>query len=321
MPSDETPPSRRASPPLPYHDSPPKRPIHPTVIFNPFARSERAGALWFDLCRLSRGCHLKLTKGPGNATKKAARAAQSGSPVVIAAGGDGTINEVINGLVGTDTALGILPTGTANVLARELGIPLDLKGAWEVIRAGHTTTVDLVRVDYESATGPAVRHLVQLGGIGLDAHIVRNVTHQAKNRWGALSYVIEALKSWNAPLPEISLELDGSEKVTGSFVLIGNGRFYGGPFTVFHKASMSDGLLDLCVFQSRAPLDLLVYLQAVLRGVHHKTTGIIYRHAHEVAVTSPSPVPVEVDGEFVGCLPGLLRVEPAALRILVPAQK
>lgn len=297
----------------------PARAGAPTLIFNPFARSSRAGRLREQLRRLTSGCHMLPTRGPGDASARAAEAARAGSRVVIATGGDGTINEVINGLVGTGVTLGILPTGTANVLARELGIPLDLKGAWEVVRAGHTTTVDLVRVEYQGEAGPAARHLVQLGGIGLDAHIVRNVTRGAKNRWGALSYVLEALKSWNDPLPEISLELDGSEKVAGSFVLFGNGRFYGGPFTVFHQASMSDGQLDLCVFRSHAPLDLLVYLQAVLRGVHHATPGIYYRHAREVVVTSPSPVPVEVDGEFVGCLPGRLHVEPAALRILVPA--
>lgn len=291
----------------------------PTVIFNPHARSSRASRLRGQLRNLATGFRLVPTRGPGDATARASEAARSGSPVVVAAGGDGTINEVINGLVGTRATLGIIPTGTVNLLARELSIPLDLEGAWKVIRAAHTVTVDLVRVDCREEHGPRTRRLVQVGGVGLDAHIVRNVTPRAKTRWGPLSYVIETLKSIHAPLPGISLELDGAETIDGSFALFGNGRYYGGPIPVFHRASMNDGRLDLCVFQSRAPLDLLRYLQAVLRGVHHDTPGILYRQARRVTVSAPTPVPVEVDGEFVGCLPGRLLVEPAALSILAPA--
>jgi diacylglycerol kinase (ATP) len=294
---------------------PPKR----TIILNPFAKSEKAGPLWYELYKLNQQRKIRLTKGPGSATKKAAKAARKGYGVIVAAGGDGTINEVINGIVGTDAALGILPLGSVNVLARELRIPLKLKDAWKVIEDGHTRTLDLVHMEYEVEGKLHNRYFVQLAGFGLDAHIVKQVTWLQKKKWGPLSYVLETFKSVSDELPKIQVRIDDGEPVEAAFALAGNGRYYGGPIPVFSKASMTDGLVDMCLFQSGRRRDILNYLQAILRGAHTKTRGIIYQQAKSVEITSASPVPVEIDGEFVGHSPVRLKVVPSALKILVPA--
>jgi diacylglycerol kinase (ATP) len=289
-----------------------------TVIFNPFAKSERAGPLWYELYKVARKCKIKLTKGPGNATKKARKAAEKGSQVVIAAGGDGTINEVLNGIVGTNAVLGIIPIGSVNVLARQLKIPTDIEGAWKVIEGGKVQTLDLVKVEYSFSGERLIRYFLQLAGVGLDAQIVKKVTWERKMKWGPLSYVFETFRSINSPVPEIKVFIDDKEQQPASFVLIGNGNYYGGPISVFHKASMTDGLLDICLFQSAGYLDILIYLQAILRGTQSSTSGIRYEHGKKISLSSSSEVPLEIDGEFIGFLPAEITIIPKALKILAP---
>jgi len=275
--------------------------------------------LWYELYKAcAGGAKIKLTKGPGNATKKAAKAAKNGVPVIVAAGGDGTINEVLNGMMGSGAALGIIPVGSVNVLARELKIPLTVPEAWKVIEAGVTQDFDVVEVEYHVDDEPRTRYFIQLAGIGLDAHIVSKVTWEKKRRWGPLSYVFESFRAITQTLPSITLRIDGGEEIEASFALIGNGSFYGGPFPVFHKASMTDGQLDVCIFQSSGYLDLLIYLQAIARGVQHSTKGILYHHGATVEIRSASRVPIELDGEFAGHLPARMKVLPKALKICVP---
>ncbi len=293
----------------------------PSIILNPFARSERAGRRLVELVRTCRGARIRLSVSPGDAMRRAAKAAKRGVRVVVAAGGDGTINEVINGIAGTETARGILPVGSVNVLARQLGIPLNVPGAWEIIRAGATRQVDLIRVECEEHGRPISRCLVQLGGIGLDAEVVRRVRPEDKARWGPLSYVMQSLKTFWEPLPRVTVRVDGGEAREGSFLLLGNGSYYGGPIPIFDRASMNDGLMDFCLFQPKNWFDLMIHLQAVLRGVHRETEGIICGQARQMEVASDVPVPVQVDGEFIGFAPARLSVLPGALRVVVAAEE
>lgn len=288
------------------------------IIFNAFAGSEKARALRRVLTRIAVGAELKPTTGPGQAGVIAREAAEGGCDIVIAAGGDGTIHEVADGLVGTRATLGILPIGTMNVFARQLKIPLRPEGAWKVIEDGEARALDLVRVEFSSEGQVETRHFIQMAGLGLDAEVVRRVTWEKKKRWGALSYVFEFLRTRRERPPVIVAKFEDGTSASGAFSLVGNGSYYGGPIAVFHRAVMSDGLMDVCVYESERWRDLFRYLVAVLRGKQDRTRGITYRQCREVEFTSDGETPFELDGELAGVLPVKMTVVPCGLRVLAP---
>lgn len=294
-------------------------PLKYTVILNPQAKRGKAVQLCEELyLRDPKKISIERTTGPDDATGIARRAVQAGAEVVVAAGGDGTFNEVINGLSGSQAILGILPFGSVNVLARQLKIPLSLKGAWSVIERGNIKTFDLVKVEYSSNGETKSRYFIQLAGVGLDAMVIQKVTTKKKKKWGPLSYIIESLPLIPKTLPKIIVKVDGREAAKGSFILMGNGNYYGGPFNYFNRASMTDGLLDIHVYQSTGYLNILRYLFAIFLKAQNRTRDITYLQEKSVEVISPSQVPLEIDGEFVGFLPARFTVIPQGLKILVP---
>ncbi len=278
------------------------------VILNPAARSERAKSAWRRIEKLP-NCIVRLTTGPGDAREVAAAAAREGLKIVVAAGGDGTINEVVNGLVGTDVALGILPVGTMNVFAAELGLPGDLDEAWAIIRAGRTRRVDLLRANQQ--------YFVQLAGVGLDAQVVQATSWNFKKNFGPLSYVISAAQIAAQKPPKLTVEADGVTR-EGSFVLIGNGRYYGGPVAFFKDARIDDGRLDVLIFKNLGYLDIARYLATILMGKHTDLPDVEYFQTKRATVRSEEDVPVEVDGEVVTQLPVTFRVSSRKLRVVVP---
>ena len=202
---------------------------------------------------LARDAVIKTTIGPGDAEAQAERAVEQGYTTIVAAGGDGTINEVVNGIGTAPVALGILPMGTVNVFAMELGIPFNLESAWKVVRAHHVRRLDLA-----SANG----HLfVQMAGVGLDAQIVQRNKRDIKAVLGPLSYLLTATRVAAEKPPRLRVSSEGHPTVEGSFVLVGNGRFYGGPFALFNEADPQDGLLDICVFKYMNYLHLMRYFR------------------------------------------------------------
>ncbi len=258
---------------------------------------------------LARDAVFKLTVGPGDAEAQAERAVEQGYETIIAAGGDGTINEVVNGLDGAPVTLGLLPIGTVNVFAMELGIPFDLIKAWQVIRMGKTRTIDIASANDH--------RFVQLAGVGLDAQIVERTGWKSKKALGPLSYLLTATQVVAQKPPKIHVTWD-SHSVDGSFVLVGNGRFYGGPFQIFTEADLEDGLLDVCVFQQMNYIALMRYFRGVLFGVHTKFTDVKYFKTRALRVESEGPVPIEVDGELHGHLPCDFKVSRKKLRVIVP---
>lgn len=292
--------------------------IKRTIILNPYARSRRAGHLWYEIFKTAEDAKIKITKRPGNATSKAIKAVQRGSDVVVAAGGDGTINEVLNGIIGSEAFLGILPLGSVNVFARQIKLPIHIGKAWNVIEGHQVRYFDTVRVDYDVQGTSRTKHFIQLAGIGLDADIVKSVTWEQKQRWGPLSYVFAGLRLVGTKLPKLKIVMDDFKVDQGGFVLIGNGAYYGGPFSVFHKASMEDGFMDVCVFDSYRKRDVLNYLHTYLLHPHSKLSGVRYHQCKVVSVSSEETVPFEIDGEYTGYLPARFTVIPKSIGILVP---
>lgn len=254
---------------------------------------------------------MRLTSEAGDARLLAAEAVREGFEVIIAAGGDGTLNEVVNGIGGAPVRLGILPVGTMNVFATELGIPQgNLERAWDVIEHGKVVEVDLPQANDT--------HFIQLAGVGLDAEVVRKTTADSKKALGPLSYLLTLVQVAAHKPSRVMLEAEGGRISEGSFALIGNGRLYGGPFPVFQRASLFDGLLDVLVFQNQSHWDVVRYFQAIAFGTHPQLPDVEYFQTSSLRVTSEGDVPVELDGEVAGILPCLFSVSPQKLRVLAP---
>jgi len=292
------------------------------VIFNPTARGERAKRFRRHLDAIGAECALKPTTAPGGGRALAAEAVREGFEVVVAAGGDGTLNEVLNG-IGDEpdgfahARLAVLPLGTVNVFAREIGMPLDLRRAWAVIRRGRESAIDLPQVEFGAPDKPQRRWFAQLAGAGLDAHAVELVDWNLKKKIGFFAYVVGALRALRATQSKISTE-HNSQTMTGEQVLIGNGRLYGGPFAVFPEASLSDGLLDVCVFPRVTWATVLSCGWGLVAGRLHESGGARHFQAESFSLTAPTRTALELDGEMVGELPARFSVHRQLLRAIVP---
>lgn len=280
------------------------------VILNPAARSEKASSMREKILALSPRVAVWMTESPGDARILAQRAVQQGVETIVAAGGDGTVNEVVNGLAGADVRFGILPVGTMNVFATELGISSNLSKAWEVIEAGNCRSIDLAKANEE--------YFVQLGGVGLDAEVVQSTTPDSKKTLGPLSYLITLAQVVARKPPEILLEpVDGPAR-KGRFVLVGNGRLYGGPFVLFKDARIDDGMLDVLVFENQSHWDILRYVQAIAFGNHSELPDVQYFQTRGLRLSCEEYVPVELDGELCGHLPYEFGFSNRKLSVLAP---
>ncbi len=291
------------------------------VILNPAARSTKAAALEHALRRLSPEPELHLTSGPGDAALIAEKLASAGHELVVSAGGDGTMNEVLQGLCRANasrkpgekhTALGVLPLGTMNVFSVELKLPgRDIDGCWREITSGQRREVDLWMAND--------MYFAQLAGVGLDAQIVQETSWEAKKKFGPLSYVMSAVNVLMRPPPTLSVQIDGKAPLLGTVVLIGNGKHYGGPFPLFRDASNTDGKLDLIIFRGLGGLEFLQLLRGMLLDGYQECEYLDYLQASEFTVTSDAgETPVELDGELAELnAPVVFRPAPFRLSVAV----
>jgi diacylglycerol kinase (ATP) len=283
------------------------------LIINPAAGSPETARHWQERVEaIVRDCPIRVTSHAGEAEALARRAVEEGFERVVAAGGDGTVNHVANGLAGSRAALGLLPLGTVNVFAMEVGLPLNnLELCWEIINGGNVRLVDL-----PSANG---KYFVQLGGVGLDAQVVKETSLAFKRSFGPLSYLISAAQIAARQPPKLFLESGNAPVSEGSFVLIGNGRLYGGPFPFFKHAVLDDGLFDVVVFKRLGFLEIIKYLQDVVFSSDIRVPEIEYFQTERLRVTSDQDVPLELDGELASNCPVDFQIQKKALRVLVPS--
>ncbi len=295
------------------------------LIFNPTARGDKAQRFRESLGQLQNECMLLETTAPGSATDLAAKAIRDGYKTIVATGGDGTVNEVVNGLAkerdGLDQAqLGILPLGTMNVFARELGIPLSVKRAWETIRHGQTRTVDLPLAKVQTDDGQAERCFVQMAGAGLDADAVGGVSIALKKKIGSLAYLFSTLAALMAKPPRLTAKWDGGS-ATGEWMCVGNGRFFGGPVVLFPDAKLNDGRLDLCVFPRINPGSVSRGVTSMALGQIGDWPGAEHYRVSEFTIDGPAGTRVQADGDFIGTLPVTITLRPRALKVIVPPGK
>jgi diacylglycerol kinase (ATP) len=288
------------------------------VIFNPAARGNKARHFRRQLDAIGSQCALKATAAQGDARRLAAEAIADGFDLIAAAGGDGTVNEVLNGLGDAPDGfararLGVLPLGTVNVFARELKIPLRLDRAWETLRRGNENKIDLPRVEFSASGKIERRYFIQLAGAGLDARAIELVDWQHKKKVGPLAYIVAGLKALREKKPQIAVRVDGQDS-TGELVLVGNGKFYGGPFEIFPRADLRDGLLDVCILPRVNWPTLLRCAPGFL--AQRKLPESQVRRFRAATFELSGEASFELDGEWVGHLPAKFSVERERLRVV-----
>ena len=290
------------------------------MIFNPAARGNKARHFRRQLDAIGSQCALKATAAPGDARRLAAEAVGEGYDLIVAAGGDGTLNEVLNGLCGAPDGLararlGVLPLGTVNVFARELKIPFQIERAWEVLQRGSEIKMDLPCAEFSVNGQPARQYFVQLAGAGIDARAIELVDWQHKKKIGPLAYVIAGLKALRENKPQITV-CAGGQKFTGELVLVGNGKFYGGPFEIFPKADLSNGMLDVCVLPRFNWLTLLRCAPSLLARRKLPEKPVRRFRAAAFELSSDVAASFELDGELAGKLPVKFSVAREKLRVI-----
>jgi YegS/Rv2252/BmrU family lipid kinase len=264
-----------------------------------------------------RGVEVEVlnTSGPGEATQLARRAAEGGVREVIISGGDGTINEALQGLVGREVRIGIWPRGTANVLARELDLPGSLKQAVEVIARGSSRRIYIGRANIET-TGEH-RYFFLMAGVGLDASIVEAVRPRLKSRVGKAAFWysgIGHLLRWQ-PVP-FRIEVD-EELFEGTFAAIGKAPHYGGGLSITPRARLDKPEFEVCIINSRSRLRYLGLLSRAMRaGVRPGTRGIFFKRGTHVRATGN--VLVQVDGEIIGRPPMTFEIVPHPIEVITP---
>jgi diacylglycerol kinase (ATP) len=291
------------------------------VIFNPVARGDKARHFKTHLDEVAQEASLKPTTCAGDARRLAAEAVREGFDTVVAAGGDGTLNEVLNGIVDAEgfakTRLAVLPLGTVNVFAKELKLPQDFMGAWKIIQQGKETTIDAPWADYVVEGTNKRRYFAQMAGAGLDSRAVELVNWELKKRFGFLSYVVAGFQALNESLPPIEVS-NGTETASGQLILIGNGKFYGGRFTVFPLADLCDGVLEAVIYPRVTLVTAARSGWGMLTDDFHTRAGTIQLRGPQLQLKCAAPIPFQLDGENVAPLPVTFGVNPRALRVMVP---
>ncbi len=232
--------------------------------------------------------------------------------LVIIGGGDGTLNASAAGLVDTHLPLGILPLGTANDLARTLGIPATLPEACQIIAAGKVQPIDLGWVNS--------KYFFNVASLGLSVQITRNLTKEVKRRWGVFAYAATAIQAlWNSRRFHAEIQMEGrSEKVRAIQIAVGNGRYYGGGMAVAEDAAIDDQRLDLYSLEIEHWWQMLAVLPAMRRGSHGVSPWVQTWQGKEFHVYTRRPRSINTDGEITTSTPAHFRVVPNALSVIVP---
>src|SRR5438270_5238777 len=262
----------------------------------------------------SHGWRVELcyTQKPGDAQRLARNAVEQKADLVIAVGGDGTINEIIQALAGSETALGVLPSGTVNVWARELGIPLDDTRARHVLVNGQTRRIDLGCVNG--------RYFLLMVGIGFDGEVTQAVEGKPLKRLGVLGYTLAVL--WLGPgyrgFPVVAQIDRYVVKTRALQIFVGNTQLYAGAVKFTWQAKCDDGLLDLCIVRKRNVWGRLIVTRDFILRRAQRRLWVRYDTFKSLKIETPEPIPYQIDGEAGGFTPAEFSVAPGILKVIVP---
>lgn len=284
------------------------------IVHNPGAGHASRRELTQDVARRLRSMghevRVDVTRATGHGSDLASRAIRDGYDLVVAAGGDGTVNEVMQPLVGTGVILGAIPAGTVNLWATEAGLPARAGALAALLSAGDVRQVDVGRV--------GGRRFLLMASLGIDAATVQGLNLELKRRFGRLAYGASFLSM--APKyrgTKVRILLDGKvECCTALMVVVGNTRRYAGPFRATNHAIADDGMLDIAVLRGDTVQDGLSQLAAIISGASILRRSLLYGRARVIEVESESAIPLQVDGEFHGFAPARFEALPCALRVV-----
>jgi diacylglycerol kinase (ATP) len=290
-----------------------------TIIYNPMAG--RAGRRAESVRRMislleERGvdAQARATAAPEDGTRLAREATESAADIVVSYGGDGTLNEVIQGMAASQTALAVWPGGTANVVARDLRIPFDLPGLAAAIAAGKTNRISLGM----AKAGTTSRYFLMMAGIGLDASIARGVNQKLKRRTGEFAFWVSGIKhffQWHGEPFRIAVDGNCYESI---FALIGNGKGYGGGMLMTPGAKLEEPWFEIYILSPMSNnFAYLPALRACMRGKPEVAGATLIKGRHVEANSACEPW-VEADGEIIGPLPMTFDIVPDALSVIVP---
>lgn len=293
------------------------------IVYNPVARglARRRHLLQrtIDIFR-QRGIEASLiaTTAPGTASALAREQIEAGCELIVAAGGDGTINEVANGMLGSDVPMAILPGGTANVLAREMGVPINLEKAAMQIPDSRVCRIGVGSIEFTGNIQP--RCFLCMAGAGLDAEIVAGLNQDLKAAIGKFAYYICGFSQVFRPLREFEVVVDGAPYLA-SFVLVSRVRNYGGDLEIARGASLLKEHFEVVLFRGTVSLQYLPYLAGVALKCAEKMKGITFVRGRSVACQVPGETRIyaQVDGELAGTLPMKAEFLPEAISLVVPA--
>ncbi len=291
-------------------------------IVNPVAGRGRARRVWNNLLPTveDQGYSkaVAYTEGLLHAKHLAEGFANKGYQRVVAVGGDGTVHEVINGLVGTDTTLAYIPAGTGNDFVRSLGIGSDPREALSIINSpekGVEVTIDLGVVNG--------RYFMNAAGVGYDADVVNDTNSRPKYLGGPIPYIMSVLRQLvhYSPKP-VEIVLD--EMVVTTRVLLvaaGNGAYYGGGMCICPEADLHDGKLEVCIARDLGRLEALGLLTKVFNGSHVEHPKVDTYRVSKLMINAETPLALQTDGEVIGTTPAMFQSEPGAIRVLADPKK
>ena len=264
----------------------------------------------------SKGYGVKIvsTKHKGDAENLAREAIKDLPSLIIAAGGDGTFNEVINGIAGSKIPMAILPSGTTNVLAKELGIPENVKSALEIAVGRTPKTISLGKITITHHSSLVTRYFILMAGVGFDGEAVFGINETIKKISGKGAYIYSGIKTLFRFNPdELILNIDG-KTFSGYSVIIGNASKYGGHFKVAPDARLTDPVLYTCLFKRKNPLNIVRYVFGVLTGSHLRFKDVECLKAKSIEITGNAHI--QIDGDYFGMTPATVEIIPDMARLV-----
>jgi YegS/Rv2252/BmrU family lipid kinase len=301
------------------------------VIANPSSGGGATGRGWGPVEARLRAVlgplDVAWTRGPRDAERLAREGVRAGADRLVVAGGDGTLSEVVNGLLsaglGSYAEIGLLPLGSGGDLAKSLGVPGDLEDALACIAAGKQRRLDAGRARYAQGGREVTSYFVNVASAGVSASITRLVNRGRKLLGGRISFALGTVRGLlRYRSPEVLARLDGELLYQGPAVLVAaaNGRYFGGGMPVAPEARPDDGLLDVVVVGAFSRARLLRRLPALYRGTHLGIEGVLHRRGRRLELeAAPGALGLELDGEPLGEAPALLEVMPDAVTLLGPS--
>ncbi len=294
-------------------------------LVNPASDNGKTGKRWPELARRASALGLSgetfFSERPGHLIELARAAVDGGAKLVIAVGGDGTLNEVVNGIAERDVDLATIPLGTGMDFVRTYGIPTKFEDAVRVARDGTPRTIDAGRVTYRTWAGEeAVRWFANVGSVGMSGAVAQRVNGMSKALGGKATFfyaLTRVFLEWENT--EVTVRFDGGER-TGRMhdVVVANGRWHGGGMKLAPDAEPDDGAFDIVLIGDVSKVDFLTTAPKIYKGAHIHHPKVEVLRSTRVEVTAPVTLPIELEGEQVGTTPVTFEVVPGAIRVRTP---